>query len=289
MLLISEQALPCPSTAVHVHRVTAGDGLAVGRSHHRLAGIDELPPLGCKLLGHQLLRWNIHHARVGNVPVSIGESQPHRLDQVVISVDRLRTHGPDVEPLDDVQGLQRGDALAVGRAFPAGDAPVVGGNRLVPIGGVGRQVLGGQPPAVLLDEGRHLFSDRAVVEGLAAALGDGPQRGCKRGEPDQVALPRGVPVHQHLLPRRVGAQLGQEILPLKRDDLGHREAVLGVAYGWLQQPRQGHAAALSPQRLPAVHRPPARTPSRDPHRALTGSPAMSAPRCSTRRRHDRCR
>ena len=112
-----------PVHGADVHRVAAGDGLPVGRGHHRLARVYQLPPLGRVFFGYKLRRRHVHHAGVGDVAIGVGEGQPHGLDQVVIGVRRLRAHRADVEALGDVQSLQRRDALAVGRAFPAGDAP----------------------------------------------------------------------------------------------------------------------------------------------------------------------
>ncbi len=94
----------------------------------------------------------------------------------MIPVGALRAHPPHIEAFDNVQRLQGGDTLPIGRTLPAGDAPVVGGDRLIPVGAVARQVFVGQPSALFLDEGRHLLSNFPLVKGLGASLRYGPQR-----------------------------------------------------------------------------------------------------------------
>ena len=82
-------------------------------------------------------------------------------------------HGLEVVALEDVEHLERGDALAVRRQLPHVVAAVVGRDRLDPLGVVRGQVRGGEIAAV----GAHVLldalGDLALVEGVAAALGDG--------------------------------------------------------------------------------------------------------------------
>ena len=241
-----------PVNHADVDGVATGDGLAVGSGGHGPAAVYQRAALGSVVLGEKLLGGNVHHAGVGDIAVGVGEGQAHRLYEVVVGVGRLRSHRSDVEALGDVQGLQGGEALPVGRAFPAGYAAVVGGYRLVPVGGVGGQVIGGQPTAVLLDEGGHLAGDGAAIEGVATFVGDGPHRGGQGGHPHHVAFLGGVAVEQHFLAGGIGTQLRQIVLPLPGDNLRYGEAFLGVADGWLQQAREGHGATLGAQSLPAV-------------------------------------
>ena len=137
------------------------------------------------------------------------------------------------------QGFKGGDTLAVGRTFPAGDAPVVGGYRLVPVGSVGGEVFSGEPTTVFLDEGGHFLGYGPAVEGVATFVGDGPEGEGEGGQLHHVALLRRVSIEQHFLARRVAPQLGQEVLPLPGDNLGHREAFLGIADGRLQEAGKG--------------------------------------------------
>ena len=136
---------------------------------------------------------------VGDVLEGVGKSQTHRLDQMVISVGGLGTHRRDVVTFNDVQRFQSGDTLVAGWAFPAGDAPVAGGDGFLPIGSVVGHVGGGHTPALLLNELRCLRRDIAFVEGFRPSLGHGPQGTAQRGDAHHLAVLGGLSIQQHLL------------------------------------------------------------------------------------------
>lgn len=150
-------------------------------------------------------------------------------------VGRLVAHGPEVVPLQDVQGDECRDPLSVGRALVDAVTAIVRVDRLDPRGGVVRQVLQGEQPVVALGGGHDGASDRPVVKGIGAALGQEAQAarqvrramalsGAGRATVGQVGGRRRGILSQERLTRLPGA----------RDPRAHREAALGIVDGWLE-------------------------------------------------------
>jgi len=178
----------------------------------------------------------------------------NRLNEVMVAVGGLGAHAFNIEALDDIEGRQGGDALAVGRALPAGDTSVVGGDGFVPVRSMAGQVLGGEPAPLLLDEGGHLLPNLPLVKGFRASLGDGPQGAGQGGQADYLTVPGSAAVEQHLLAGGQFGQLGHVDGPLVGDDVGNGETLLGVLDGRLQHFRQRHGAIGTQQGLPAMDR-----------------------------------
>ena len=190
--------------AVHagdVHCVAAAGHLAVGGGLHGLVRVDEGAPGSGVFLGQQLGCGHWRFRRVSHVSKGIGEGQTHGLDEMVIGLGGLGTHSRHIPAFGDVQRLQRGDALVGRRRLPAGDFSVIGGDGFLPVRGVGRQVLGGHPTALLLDESRRLFRDLPCVEGLGPPFGDGPQGRAQVGQAHNLSLFGSPPVDEQLLAR----------------------------------------------------------------------------------------
>ena len=174
---------------------------------------------------------------------------------MVVGPGGLGTHASNVESFNNVHGFQRRNALAVGRAFPAGNAPVVGGYCLVPVGRVVGQVFSGNPAAMFLDKRGHFFGDFASVKSLRASLGDGPQGFPQRGQAHHLAWFGSATVQQHLVTGRVLGQPACLPRPLVGDNVGRRKALFGVPDSWLHHLEEGHAAVNVQNGLPTVHRP----------------------------------
>src|SRR3712207_8481001 len=82
----------------------------------------------------------------------------------------------EVEAFEDVEGEQRGDALAVGRHLPHIVAAVTRRDRLDPGGGVGGEIGGAEVAAGVRGEALDRLGHLAPVEGVRAGFGDQAQR-----------------------------------------------------------------------------------------------------------------
>jgi hypothetical protein len=69
------------------------------------------------IIREQHVDGDVDPLRVPDVLVAVGEGQLDRLDLQVDRVGARRVHRPEVQALEDVEGDQHGDALAVGRAL----------------------------------------------------------------------------------------------------------------------------------------------------------------------------
>ena len=176
----------------------SGDLPEVRRSH-RAVLIDEASAVIGVGLGQQLGDGHVVRPWVCDVLHAVREGQPHRLDLMVIGLDRLGTHALDVHALDDVHCNQRDESLTVWWALPAGDAVVIRGDRLVPGGCIVGQVLCGHPPAQLLDVAGDLLGDGALVERVRASLCDAAKHLCQIGHVKDIALSGGIAVQQQLI------------------------------------------------------------------------------------------
>ena len=156
--------------AADVNGITTTKNLPVRGRCHGLAAVDKATALLGVVLGSKLLYGNPRPARVRDIAKRIGKGQSHGLNQVMIPVGALPAHGLYVEALDDVQRLQGGDTLPVGGTLPAGSPPVVGGDGLIPVGAVARQVFVGQPSALFLDKGRYLLGYFPLIKGRGSLL-----------------------------------------------------------------------------------------------------------------------
>ena len=193
-------------------------------------------------------------AGVGDVAQAVGEAQAYGLDHVVVRLRRLEAHPGDVVALHDVHGQQRHEALAVGRALPDRDAPVVGRDRLVPRRGVGRQVFGGQPAAFALHEARDALGQRPLVEGVRASVRDVAQDSAQLRQAHHVARSRRAAPQQKLVARGSTGEPVEALAPLVRHHGRDGVALLRVGDGRLQHVGQGHRAVAVQRRLPRMDR-----------------------------------
>ena len=172
--------------------------------------------------------------------------------------------------LQDVEHLQCGDALAVGRQLPDVEAAVARGHRLDPIGGMRREVPQGHVAVELGGLGDDAFGDLAFVERRRPAFGDlavaAPQQRIAEHVPEARDAALRV-VH--------GGQVREAfcgpVTELRRGDHGReRKALLGVVDGGLQAARE-----TQPPEAFAEHCPAADTPGHRPRqRALARNAAQ---------------
>ena len=144
---------------------------------------------------------------------------------------------------ENVQNLERGDPLAVGRQFPDVVAAIIGRNWLDPVGRVILEVLHAEIAAVRLAEGDDLLGDRAAVIGIAAAVGDHAQAVRQVRVAEDLAHLRG-PAVGIIRGGRFGI-VGRDAfarLPIAGDDLADRKTLFGILNRWGQQLRELHRA-----------------------------------------------
>src|SRR5216684_6030687 len=167
MLWMNDTQFRSMSTAAR-YTVSPRSGSPAGRPA-RAAGIDQLAPLGRVALGDQLVHWDSHLLRVGDEPGAIGPGDLLRLDEEVPEVRGARPEAAQVERLEQVEHLQRGDSLARWRQLPDAHAAVIGADRVDPRGGRVGQVVRREQSAGRLREGDELAGDLPPIESVAAA------------------------------------------------------------------------------------------------------------------------
>ena len=69
-----------------INGVRAIQYLPVGHGGHSLLGVHQCPPGDGEIFGGQLLDGHVGLSGVGHILEGVGESQAHRLDQVVIGI-----------------------------------------------------------------------------------------------------------------------------------------------------------------------------------------------------------
>ena len=112
---------------------------------------------------------------IGQAAVRIGDASvalaPGHLDRLDLRVEA--PFGRPVEPRQDVERHERGDALRVRRDRGDLDAVIGRGDRIDPVPSVAGDVLGAHDPTGGGDRAGDLLADRAAVVGLSAAIGQG--------------------------------------------------------------------------------------------------------------------
>src|SRR5438552_11242527 len=142
---------------------------------------------------------------------------------------RVVPQGLEVKSFQDVQHLQGGDPLTVGRQFKEPNPSVSGGNWLYPSGTMLRKISGCQLPAQFLQRGYNLLRNGASIEGIPSATGDLPERVGQIGLNKYLAHSRSATFHQ-IGAGRVGMsfELFDALLPACRDDFRNRKSLFGV-------------------------------------------------------------
>ncbi len=221
----------------------------------RGAVADEGPALGGVVLREQPGERHLHEGGIGVELGPVLEGQLLGLREEVRVLRAAEGDLREVVAFEDVQHLEGRDALAVGRQLPHVVAAVVDADGLHPVRVVGGQVLVAEEAAVGLHVGIDLPGDLALVEGVAALLGQELQRLRQAGVAEDLPAHRAaLAVHREgLQEARVLAQHRHAAVPVVGDELGDREALLGVLDGRRQHLRHGQPAELPVQLEPAVH------------------------------------
>ena len=134
------------------------------------------------------------------------------------ALDAERREFRQVEARQDVEHHQHGDAGAVRRALPDVEALVHGADRRGRLGGVLGEILHRVQAADAAQRLDHVLGDLALVEGVAAVLGDRAQRLAELGLAQHLAGQHRPAMRQQIA-RRVGAvlQLLELVLPVEGD------------------------------------------------------------------------
>ena len=135
--------------------------------------INQFDALLSVFLGDQLFERHLRKIHVGVVNCPILESQFLGFDEQMQMLGGVGLHGADVKVLQQIEDLQSGDSLAVGRDLPDVVATIARADRLDPVGGMLPKVTNRKPTAVGLGELDNLLGNLALVEGLGAVPGDG--------------------------------------------------------------------------------------------------------------------
>ena len=159
-----------------------------------------------------------------------------------------------IEAFENVQHLQRGDALRVRRELEHVVAAIGRGDRIEPVRRVSAEVRFGQQPVAAFHVLGDRPRDRTAVERVAATLRDRLQR-CRQPRIREDLAGRRRPAARKERSRRGGVarQRGLGTLPLHGNDLAHREAIPRISDRRLQRLCERDRAVLREQLAPAVH------------------------------------
>ena len=243
--------------------------IAGRHAQRRLGHVDALGlPLGVRL-GDQLGNRQVFlHLRVGVKLGPIGERQFLCLGVKVDEVGRVVAHRGDVVLLEDVQNLQRGDALAVRWQFPDVVATIAGADRLDPVRGVSLEIFHRDQTTDRYAVAHDLLRDPAFVKRLRPLLADGTIDLCQVAVGHAFAFPRRAAVLEKCpAGGRRFAENRFSGLPIASNDLRHGKAVPRVTNRRRKRLSQRQFAEPIVQRLPAGdaarHRPTQRPLERD--------------------------
>ena len=261
-----------PGAKLHVIALNEGDHVALlvgGAEIHRVpagrvsgGGVeggfsDQRPAAGGIAVRQQIADLGAHIPGVGHIGLGIDEGQLHGLNHFVIGVSAVPW--AQLHALEDVQGHQGGDTVAVGRHLEHVIALVVDGDGVHPQGRVVFKIRPGEVAAGLPGKGHNPLHQFAPIIALAVRGG-------------QTLQGIGIVRQAEQLPGTVGfAILGEvsqpggehcrllfcrcfEALRLTHPQpvhvQGHREALPGVLDGRSHQFRHGQAAEAAAQRRP---------------------------------------
>src|SRR5215210_4869210 len=186
-------------------------------------------------------------------------------------MDALRTKGVqqgEVEAFEDVEHLERSDALAGRWYLVHPDAPVVCVDRLYPEGLVSREVLFVQVTASFSYGTRDAPSDLTSIKSIGPIFSDGSKRPREVLLVEELAGPRSAALQQKSRPGGlVPEQKGLTDLPVPGYELGDGVALLGELPGGLQEARERQVA----QSIRGVLPEPDRARNRDGETAALGN------------------
>ena len=159
-----------------------------------------------------------------------------------------------VEPFEDVQHLQRGDALCVRRQLPYVVTAVICRHRFHPFRLVLRQIGRREKPAVPLQKRPDDPRGFAPVKRLAPAGGHPFHRRGQTGIAEHLTLHRRPPARQiHHTETRLIRDIRRAIRPIVRDHFRHGKALARVTNCRREHILHGQLAELAVQLEPAIH------------------------------------
>ena len=237
----------------------------------RLAGIDERDPLRRVFLGEESVQGNAGEIGVAIEGFTVGDRQLQSLHHGVDVRRRVVAQGPEVEVLQEVQGLQQDRGLGPGPLAADFVAAVTGAGRFLEFGPVPRQVLGAQNAsgaAGAVHQGAGQVSLVVVSPGGPDALdsipgtasligGQPPQRSSQAGLNQERPRPGKLPVLVEdlvaagrvlveLVPGGLGVQSVDHVLVVRKPGLRQVD-------GRLQNLRQGEGSVSLQKRQQRVH------------------------------------
>ena len=109
---------------------------------------------------------------IANPGVAIGEGDPLGLDQQMQIGGGVVAERLQIVALENVEHLERHDALGVGRQLQDLVAAIRGRERLDPVGMIRSKIRGGDEAAALLKIVGDRLADRPTVERIASAARD---------------------------------------------------------------------------------------------------------------------
>jgi hypothetical protein len=181
-------------------------------------------------LGEQLRHRDAPETRVADIAKHVGVSELLRLDHRMQRLRRVESPLAQRKALEDVQHLQRGDALSVGRQLGHRPAAVAGLDRLDPFGLELRKIVERHGAALLAHDVHDRLRGGAPVVAVATLFGDAAERSRQVRVLEDLARAGWALAIDEV--RRAGVGLlGEELQrlgPVVGGDLHDREAVLGV-------------------------------------------------------------
>ena len=215
---------------------------------------DQLGALGEIRRVQQLIGAVLHVADVGHVLVDVGKGALHCLDLQVPTLRRIGVQGGQIEVLEDAQGHQRRDALAIGGNFMQAMAVVVHADGAYPVRTVLGEVRQGHGAAIGLSVGHQPGRCFALVEIASSGGRDPAQRGSGRGMNEALSNGGCAPTRQEMLGKaRLILEDVDMGLPFAMHDRRDDVAALGVFDRGLQAGFKGQLAELLVQGRPAGH------------------------------------
>ena len=227
------------------------------RLHFAQRGVhrDQRAAFAGVVLGDQPLDGRGMERGIGVPARAVGERQLLGLDEQMHMLGAAEAVGLQIVGFEQVEDLQRGDALPARRQFPQLDAAITRRHRFDPVAGVRGHVLVGEEPVVRGEVIADHARDVARVERVAATVSDRLQRVREIRVAPGLAGARRATVDGELLGEaRPLAQSRHRTVPVVGDHLGHRVPFAGVTDGRRQVVGHRLATETVVQGEPAVDR-----------------------------------
>ena len=133
----------------------------------RLVEVDSRSLLRRVLLRDQFTGREPTERGIGVELRSVGERELLRFRKQMDVLGTLRPHRLQVEAFQDVEHLQRGDPLSIGRQLPHGVPAIRGRDRIEPVALVFGEVTQAEVSAILFAERHDLVRDASLVEDIS--------------------------------------------------------------------------------------------------------------------------